>query len=165
MSQASPGLPRARIGLDERLRYWAPVLAWMLVISMFSGQPFSAANTNNYIDPILRFFFPDITAAGFVLAHSIIRKLAHFIEFFVLGWLVYWALRRGRAPQWYAHWALQATLFALVFALLDELHQAFVPNRTGSLLDSGIDTAGAVTAQLARYGWYRWASARLNRRG
>ena len=130
------------------LGYWGVVAAWMVVISTLSTEPFSAANTNRYLDPILRYFFPHLTAAGFALAHFIVRKSAHFIEFFVLGSLIYWACRRGRPPLWRSTWMLQALGLAVLYALADEAHQAFVPNRTASLMDSGIDSLGAAASQL-----------------
>jgi VanZ family protein len=133
------------------LKYWGVVIAWMAVISGLSTEPFSAANTNNYLDPVLRFFFSHLTAAGFVRAHFVIRKTAHFTEFFVLGSLAFWACRRARAPRWRVAWMGQALALAMVYALLDEAHQAFVPNRTASLLDSGIDSLGAVASQLIIY--------------
>lgn len=135
----------------EILRYWIPVVLWLLVISTLSGDPFSATNTNRYLDPILRFLFPGLTPAGFVVAHTVIRKAAHFVEFFVLGSLLYWALRRGRQPLWQPRMALQALLIAALYALADEARQAFVPSRTSSLLDSGTDTLGAAVSQIVIY--------------
>jgi len=143
--------PSAHAPAREILRYWTPVVLWLLVISTLSGDPFSAANTNRYLDPILRFLFPGITPAGFVLAHTVIRKAAHFVEFFVLGCLLYWALRRGRPPGWQPRMALIALLGAAVYAVADELRQAFVPSRTSSLLDSGTDTLGAAVSQVVIY--------------
>jgi VanZ family protein len=137
--------------LPQVLAYWGVVLAWMAVISSLSTEPFSAANTNRYLDPILRFCFPHLSAAGFVLAHTIIRKTAHLTEFFVLGSVTFWASRRGRSLRWRAAWMWQALLLAVVYSLLDEAHQAFVPNRTPSLRDSAIDSFGAVASQIIIY--------------
>jgi len=123
----------------------------MMVISTLSTEPFSAANTNRYLDPILRFFFPHLTPAGFVRGHSLIRKTAHFSEFFVLGMLGFWASRRGRWPRWRIVWMLQALALAVVYALVDEAHQAFIPSRTSSLADSGIDSLGAAASQILIY--------------
>src|SRR5262249_41777537 len=121
------------------LPYWGPVIIWMLFISLLSGEPFSAENTNRYLDPILRYFFPHLTPAAFNLGHTFIRKTAHFTEFFVLGCLTYWASRRGRVPHWRTQWMLQAMGLAILYGLVDELHQAWVPNRTSSIGDSVID--------------------------
>lgn len=142
---------RAHSPLTAVARYWGVVIAWMAVISLFSTEPFSASNTNRYLDPILRYFFPHITAAQFVFWHYIVRKSAHFTEFFVLGALAYWASRRGRLPRWRATWMLRALGLAVVYALVDEAHQAFVPNRTPSLYDSGIDSLGAAASQIIIY--------------
>ena len=144
---SAPGMESYRV----ILKYWGLVVVWMVVISSLSTEPFSAANTNKYLDPMLRFFFPNLTAAGFVRAHWLIRKAAHLTEFFVLGSLAFWASRRGRAPRWRAAWMCQALALSITYALLDEVHQAFVPHRTASLVDSSIDGLGAVTSQVVIY--------------
>ncbi len=131
--------------------YWGIVIGWMAVISLLSTEPFSAANTNRYLDPLLRYFFPHISAAEFAFWHFVVRKSAHFTEFFVLGCLAYWASRRGRWPRWRRTWMLQALGLAVLYSLVDEAHQAFVPNRTPSLYDSGIDSLGAVASQTIIY--------------
>jgi VanZ family protein len=131
--------------------YWGVVIAWMAVISLFSTEPFSASNTNRYIDPLLRFFFPNLRQADFLFAHTVIRKTAHLAEFFILGSLLYWACRRGRWPRWRAVWMLQALAVAVLYSLIDEFHQAFVPNRTPSLADSGVDSLGAALSQAFVY--------------
>jgi VanZ family protein len=131
--------------------YWGVVIAWMAVISFLSTEPFSAANTNHYIDPVLRFFFPNLRPADFVFAHTVIRKTAHLTEFFILGSLLFWACRRGRWPRWRAAWMLQTLAVAVLYSLVDEFHQAFVPNRTPSLGDSGFDSLGAGLSQAVIY--------------
>ncbi|MBP1686183.1 MAG: putative rane protein [Deltaproteobacteria bacterium] len=148
---ASPHTEPPKALVFSLLPYWGVVLLWMAVISLFSTEPFSAENTGRYIDPLLRYFFPHITAAQFVFWHSVIRKSAHFIEFFILGILTYWALRRGRAPRWRMAWMLQALGLAVVYSLADELHQALSPSRTPSLADSGVDSFGAAVSQAVIY--------------
>jgi hypothetical protein len=69
-----------------------PVVVWATFISWFSTDAFSARSTNSYIDPVLRFFFGELTPAGFRFAHSIIRKSAHMIEYAILGALTCRAL-------------------------------------------------------------------------
>jgi hypothetical protein len=145
-----------RVTAAELLRYWGTVAAWMLVITTLSSDAFSATNTNRYIDPILRWLFPGISIGELFFAHSVIRKIAHFTEFFILGLLAYWASRRGRLPPWRWRWALQALLVAGGYAVLDEGRQAFVPSRTPSLSDSGIDFLGALASQMLLYQRRRW---------
>lgn len=120
-------------------------------IAAFSTDPFSAQNTHRFIDPVLRWLFPGLGPTGFALAHTVIRKSAHFLEFFVLGALVFWAFRRGRSPRWRWAWSIQAVFLSGSWALVDELHQAFVVSRTASLWDSMLDTLGAVASQVTIY--------------
>jgi VanZ family protein len=73
------------------------------------------------------------------LIHAAIRKAAHLTEYAVLGLLVFRALdepERPRAVLW-------SIAICAAYAALDELHQAWVPNRTGSVLDVAIDASGA----------------------
>jgi len=44
-----------------------------------------------------------------------------------------------------------AVLFALMTAALDEIHQSFLPSRTGRWQDVAIDTSGALLMQLLLY--------------
>jgi VanZ family protein len=41
----------------------------------------------------------------------------------------------------------------VVYALLDEYHQSFVPSRTGSVYDSLIDATGGLVALLFVRAW------------
>jgi len=153
-AQAPPPNPEGAETEHPLLRvigYWGVVATWMLVISLLSREPFSAENTNRYLDPVLRFLFPHLTAAQFSLAHTLVRKSAHFTEFFILGCLAFWAARRGQTTGWRREWMLQAIGLAVAYSLIDELHQAFVPKRTASLGDSAIDSLGAITSQALIY--------------
>jgi VanZ family protein len=152
-SAATPRSDQSRIVL---LWYWGAVVGWIIVIGTFSSDTFSATNTGRYIDPFLRWLFPGITNPEIITAHTIIRKSAHFLEFFVLGCLVFWASRRRRARRWRAAWVAQALGIALICALGDEGRQALSPHRTASLTDSLVDMLGAVFSQLCIY-----ASVRL----
>lgn len=150
-SSAAPEVEPSPTNSLATIGYWGVVLGWMAVISLMSTEPFSASNTNRYIDPLLRFFFPRLHPADFVFAHTLVRKTAHFVEFFILGSLLYWACRRGRWPRWQATWMVQALVVAVLYSLVDEFHQAFVPNRTPSLFDSGVDSLGAGVSQACIY--------------
>jgi VanZ family protein len=51
-------------------------------------------------------------------------------------------------------------VLVVVYALIDEYHQSFVPSRTGTIYDSLIDMAGGLTALLVvkRRNWFDSAS-------
>ena len=50
---------------------------------------------------------------------------------------------------------LLSLALVVVYALLDEYHQSFVPSRTASIFDSFIDMAGGLTALLLVFWWTR----------
>jgi VanZ family protein len=88
-------------------------------------------------------------------------KLAHVVEYSVLGLLLFRALmlRAGgvRVTLWLA--AALAIVGAGLFGCVDEVRQSFVPRREPSLADVALDTASAAAAALAAAGWLRWRSA------
>jgi VanZ family protein len=130
-----------------RIARWAPVVVWATCISWFSTGVFSAQSTNSYIDPVLRYFFGELSPATFRFAHTIIRKSAHFLEYAVLAILLCRALTEpGRRPSRAV--LVRAIVYCAVYACLDEFHQTFVPKRTGSPYDSMLDTIGASVGAL-----------------
>lgn len=72
--------------------------------------------------------------------HGLLRKLAHFTEFFALGMDLCWLMQMLRGKKW------QASLLALgggfLAACTDETIQRFVPGRGPGWADVGIDTLG-----------------------
>jgi VanZ family protein len=82
------------------------------------------------------------------MVHFITRKIAHFTEYAILGFLAARAFRTSPRPAISSRWFLISASLIVMFALLDEFHQTFVPTRTGSIYDSLIDIAGGLTALL-----------------
>ncbi|MDO4177281.1 MAG: VanZ family protein [Bacillota bacterium] len=72
---------------------------------------------------------------GIYLSAYAVRKLAHFCEFALLGFLLVFALG-GKV--------LLAAIVGVLYAGSDEFHQTFVSGRVGQLLDVGIDGAGVI---------------------
>lgn len=142
---------------------WLPVIVWATFISWFSTDAFSARSTNSYIDPVLRFFFGELTPAGFRLAHSVVRKSAHVIEYGILGMLTLRAQSEGGGPV-PRMLVLRTLAYCAVYAMLDEAHQALVPSRTGSGIDVLVDTTGATVGTLLLAGWRNRISDRFRAR-
>ena len=74
--------------------------------------------------------------------HFITRKIAHFTEYAILGLLA------ARAFRPYRRWFLISAVLIVVYALIDEYHQSFVPSRTASIFDSLIDMSGGLAALI-----------------
>src|SRR5207247_2565601 len=84
---------------------------------------------------------------GILLAHLLIRKLAHLTEYAVLSYLWFTALNQGR-KGWSLKRAVLSLTLSIIYAATDEYHQAFTPSRTSSLTDVGIDSIGALMIQV-----------------
>ncbi|MDT8858701.1 VanZ family protein [Alkalihalobacillus sp. MEB130] len=78
---------------------------------------------------------------GFI--EFLIRKGAHFGFFFVLGFLMYRALWASRCKKKTSY--IGALVFVLLYAISDEVHQAFTPNRTPLVEDVLLDFSGGFT--------------------
>ena len=97
----APQLPEVqprlgRLLIPAWLRAWWPAVLWACFIFVMSTDSFSAEHTGSIIQPILRWFFPSITADQFDFIHHIIRKSAHFTEYFVFCLLLFRAVRGRR---------------------------------------------------------------------
>lgn len=105
---------------------WLPLLAWMAAIYWFSNQP-------------------DLPHAPDAVLDLIVKKAMHAAAYGVLAWLWTRALTQARVTS-PALWALALTV---AYAAGDELHQSWVPGRSGRVVDVGIDALGAVAALSA----------------
>jgi VanZ family protein len=120
---------------------WLLALGWMAVIFTLSAQPSFPLHTETVLDIVL-------------------RKLGHFLEYALLGILLFRALAATGIQGRPAHlWALA---LAVSYAISDELHQAFTPQRTPSTIDVGIDVLGATIGVFA---WRTWLQHREIRGG
>ncbi|CDF57708.1 VanZ family protein [Thermobrachium celere] len=69
----------------------------------------------------------------------IVRKNAHFILFFLLGLIAYLYLDHTKLKNK----LIFSLLLCFIYAVLDEIHQYFVPGRGPKFTDVLIDTTGA----------------------
>ena len=120
--------------------YWLPVLLWMGVIYTLSDRP------DLTLSRVLPVFAFGHSARGLDLADLLLRKIAHVTEYAILTFLVFRALRcRRTGPPGRSLFGWSG-LFSVAYAFTDELHQRFVPTRSGTLRDVVIDTAGVLLA-------------------
>jgi len=138
-------------------KYWLPVVVWMILIfgaSTGLGRP---ENTSRIVRPILLWLFPHISDQAIDQVHFVVRKTAHFVEYSVLGALLWRLVHLD--PAWEACRSRQyliALLLAAFYASSDEFHQKFVPGREAAVRDVLIDTCGAGFGLAAV-----WAARRL----
>ncbi len=70
-----------------------------------------------------------------------LRKFAHFAEYFVFAILLMNALLFRTTWKTAVKWTL---MIGIMYAIFDEVHQLFIPDRTGNIIDMMIDTTGVV---------------------
>ncbi len=140
------------------LKVWIAAALWMGLIALESTKYFGASETSRILYPIFHFLF-GLTWEQFRPWHHIIRKTGHFVGFFTLSLLQFRAwkatLRQHREAEWMALWAALALLVSVVVASLDEWHQTYLPNRTGTVSDVILDSTAAIVAQIVVFLYIR----------
>ncbi|MCU1343040.1 MAG: putative rane protein [Candidatus Acidoferrum typicum] len=137
------------------LKLWLPAIAWAILISGLSTDTFSSDRTSRYILPVLQWLLPRASGDTLEWLQFLIRKTAHFTEYFAFSFLLLRAVR-GQSRGWKIRWAITALVIAAGYSALDEFHQWFVPSRTASPWDSLLDTTGAATAQFVLWLWFQF---------
>jgi VanZ family protein len=155
----APHLPELQPRLHKLLipawlRVWWPAVAWACIIFTLSTDSFSSEHTANILSPVVHWIVPWLTQDQFDYVHHIIRKSAHFTEYFIFCLLLYRGMR-GDRKGWRWTWGISALSVAAGYSILDEIHQAFVASRTASPYDSLLDSIGAFFAFAVLYLWFK----------
>ena len=128
----------------DRLWRYVALILWILFISFASTSQFSAVNTSTVLRPLVLWFLPSVNETQLATVHFVLRKLGHFTEYAVLAYLARRAFISSSREFLRRYWFQCAFLLIVIYALLDEFHQSFVPSRTASIYDSAIDVAGGL---------------------
>lgn len=86
----------------------------------------------------------------------IIRKMAHFIEYFILGILVMNMMFILDIRHWRM---ILSVLIVILYAMSDELHQVLVDGRDGNIRDVLIDSSAGI---IATYLYHQLIIKRFN---
>jgi len=134
----------------QRISRYLPLIGWMIFISVASTSEFSGENTSRIIGPLVLWLFPGTSDETLQIVHFIVRKLAHLTEYAIMGFLAARAFSTSSYGPLRRHWFLVALLLIVIYSLLDEYHQSFVPSRTASIYDSMIDSVGGLAALVVQ---------------
>ena len=126
--------------MTKLIKAWLPVVAWAVVIFLFSSISTGSAS---------RIYWQDF----------IIKKTAHVAEYGLLSLLIYRAFRlngmeRRKAVRW-------AIAMSVSYGISDEFHQSFTPGREPAIRDVIFDTIGAVLSITVLLKWLPKAPERL----
>jgi VanZ family protein len=146
---------RARQNLRFWLSAWLPVVIGIGVIALESTELLGSDHTNHPLRWLWEVLFGPVSNARWDVIHHLIRKSGHFFGYGALGvvWLRAWwmSLPHSRFLQD----IFLALLGTSLVASLDEWHQSYLPNRTGSVWDALLDCSGAIALLLVAYLYLR----------
>jgi len=133
------------------LTSWVLVLVLMVIIFNFSNQEsiISSSNSTSLTEKIFSLCKLD-KILMFDSFHGLIRKIAHFSVYCLLGYLVYNAIYYSCKKD-YIYLLALTILIVLIYAGSDEIHQLFVRGRSGEFRDVIIDTSGGSIGGMIYY--------------
>ncbi len=124
--------------------FWILTAAVMVFIYKFSSDTGaeSEAISKNLLGFIVEFI-------GKFISHNTLRKLAHFTEFAALGFCLAGAIHFTFGKR-----RLYIPLIpSVLYAISDEVHQYFVPERACRIFDVFVDSAGSTVGILVFLGF------------
>ena len=117
--------------------FLALTVLWLCVIWGHSMMPAEdSGNESNFLAEWLMQYIPWMN-------DYVIRKVAHFAEYALLGMLVF-----GAFPQRTRVIVIESVFAGFLAAFCDETIQLFSPGRSGQISDVWLDMAGFSLAQL-----------------
>ena len=133
------------------------VIIWMVSVFKLSGEvsEVSGNRSGGFISSIIRFFNNDISEDNLEkLTESLqpfVRKIAHFLLYSLGGFLIYNLIYIILRKYGYIKNIIISILCGVFYAITDEIHQLFVPGRSGEIRDVFIDTLGVIFGTLMYY--------------
>ena len=123
------------------------IFQMLFIFTMSSFGSDSSNAQSGQIIQVLRQVFPNLSSRASDLDAStltfIVRKTAHFTEYAILGILFYFFYRQILPQKNGLRLFILAILSSFLYACTDEIHQLFVPGRSGQFTDVLVDTLGA----------------------
>ncbi|MFN8620685.1 MAG: VanZ family protein [Chloroflexota bacterium] len=121
---------------------WGPVVLWAALIFTLSAQPGLSISQDASVDGPL-------------------RHIAHGFVYTVLLVLIVRGMGRLGQPLT-LRTAVIAAAATILYGVSDEIHQLFVPDRTGQAIDVGYDTIGAAIGLTIVWAWGRVMARRTD---
>ena len=140
---------------------WTLLIGWMLFIFCMSTQPAEVSTKQS--DLVIKLFSAigiDLNTHLGSLASFIVRKAAHFTEYFILYYFAilvcknYVDIKRAR---------IYSLFIVLGYAITDEIHQYFIPGRSMAIRDVIIDFSGGVFGFIINWVIYKLKYKKQNK--
>ncbi|SHM97044.1 VanZ family protein [Gracilibacillus kekensis] len=149
----------------KKIGYWLLPILWMAIIYYSSDQPYQEQDIKPFLSDYINLSFlePYLQSITFTYNQSVVSVdqlgLAGFIEFFirkgahvgvfmVLCIWFYLAIRQTSKYSNHRTSSIFAFSATLLYAIFDEWHQGWTPNRTPYIGDVLLDGFGALLAVM-----------------
>ena len=112
------------------------MVLWMIFIFIMSSmnETISSNQSGFFVSLIANLF----NIKNIEILTTIVRKMAHFTEYFILGILVINSLDISNKRYLYSF------IIGFIYAISDEIHQLFITGRSGKIFDVLIDSLGII---------------------
>lgn len=122
---------------------WVLFLGWMILIFYMSHQPAVISDQQSgLVIKIINKLGIELQGVAKETVVFIVRKIAHYSEYFILAILAYNLLRCYKDKR---RSVILSIFIIFLYACTDEIHQLFVIGRNGCMRDVFIDTFGGST--------------------
>ena len=130
----------------KRIIYLSLILIWMITVFCFSNE--NAENSSNtsgkVVETIVEIFYKGISEEEKIekveILQPIVRKGAHLTIYTIGGILLF--LFCNTYDLVLKKKILYAIMIGGIYAIIDEIHQGFIPGRAPQVMDVLIDTVG-----------------------
>ena len=123
-------------------------LAWAVLVFYLSTEKFGSNLSQGLVAQALTLLHISVSLRTFHILDTLLRKFAHLTEYGILALFVYGSFAQDRPFRWRLRQAIWCMGIVGLYSLTDEFHQRYVPGRHASLVDCGIDVAGAAIALI-----------------
>ena len=133
------------------LRFLFPALTLLFILFIFSNSIRTAAESSEESGRLISWLVSVFPFLKEKISQFLIRKTAHFCEFFVLG-MLFGLAERLSFSDWHTEGKkklfIHTGLFLMAIPVIDETIQRFVPGRSGEARDVLIDLVGGTLGFL-----------------
>lgn len=112
------------------------VIIWMIFIFVMSSSSSNQSNNQSgfFVDIIVNIF----NISNVDMVTLVVRKMAHLAEYFILGILL------SNMFKCFDKKIYISVIMCILYAISDEIHQLYVPGRSGQFVDVVIDSVGGI---------------------
>ena len=122
----------------KKIIYTILLIIWLIIIFYLSNQTGSISSSES--TKLVSYVLVDQEIIN--ILHNPLREAMHFVEYFILGFLLYNTLTLYKVKKAFIY----SIIFSFIYIISDEIHQIFIPGRAFEMLDIILDSLGSFIA-------------------